>query len=38
MQVGLGDGSVRGVSSSVSSTTWWSAVTPNAGEVLGSDW
>jgi prepilin-type N-terminal cleavage/methylation domain-containing protein len=38
MQVGLGDGSVRGVSSSVSSTTWWSAVTPNSGEVLGSDW
>jgi prepilin-type N-terminal cleavage/methylation domain-containing protein len=38
MQVGLGDGSVRGVSSSVSATTWWSAVTPNGGEVLGSDW
>jgi prepilin-type N-terminal cleavage/methylation domain-containing protein len=38
MQVGLGDGSVRGVSAGVSPRTWWSAVTPNGGEVLGSDW
>jgi prepilin-type N-terminal cleavage/methylation domain-containing protein len=38
MQVGLGDGSVRGVSSGVSPQTWWSGVTPNGGEVLGSDW
>jgi prepilin-type N-terminal cleavage/methylation domain-containing protein len=35
---GLGDGSVRAISSSVSGETWWAAVTPNGGEVLGSDW
>jgi prepilin-type N-terminal cleavage/methylation domain-containing protein len=35
---GLGDGSVRLVSSSISPTTWWSACTPNGGEVLQSDW
>jgi prepilin-type N-terminal cleavage/methylation domain-containing protein len=36
--VGMGDGSGRMVSSSVSADTWWSATTPNGGEVLGSDW
>ncbi len=36
--VGLGDGSVRSVSSGVSTGTWWAALTPNGGEVLGSDW
>jgi prepilin-type N-terminal cleavage/methylation domain-containing protein len=36
--VGLGDGSVRSVSSSVSLRTWNAALTPNGGEVLGSDW
>jgi prepilin-type N-terminal cleavage/methylation domain-containing protein len=34
----LGDGSVRFVSSSVSGQTWWSAMTPDGGETLGSDW
>jgi prepilin-type N-terminal cleavage/methylation domain-containing protein len=38
MQTGLADGSVRGIASSVSGTTWWAAVTPNGGETLGSDW
>ncbi len=38
MQVGMADGSVRGVSSGVSGNTWWAAVTPNGGETLGSDW
>jgi prepilin-type N-terminal cleavage/methylation domain-containing protein len=38
IQVGMGDGSVRGVSPGVSSQTWWSAITPNGGETLGSDW
>jgi hypothetical protein len=38
MQVGLADGSVRGVSSGVSGTTWWAAVTPSGGETLGTDW
>jgi len=36
--VGLGDGSVRTVSPGVSGDTWWSAMTPTGGEVLGSDW
>jgi type II secretory pathway pseudopilin PulG len=36
--VGLGDGSVRGVGSGVSGATWWAAITPTGGEVLGSDW
>jgi prepilin-type N-terminal cleavage/methylation domain-containing protein len=38
MIVGLGDGSVRNVSASVTSTTWKNACTPNDGAVLGSDW
>jgi hypothetical protein len=38
IQVGMGDGSVRGVSPSVSPTTWWFAFTPAGGEVLPSDW
>jgi len=36
--VGLVDGSVRTVSRHVSETTFWGAVTPNGGEVLGNDW
>ncbi len=36
--VGLGDGSVRTVAPGVSGATWWSAMTPNGGEVLGNDW
>ncbi|VTR96354.1 Uncharacterized protein OS=Planctomyces brasiliensis (strain ATCC 49424 / DSM 5305 / JCM 21570 / NBRC 103401 / IFAM 1448) GN=Plabr_1216 PE=4 SV=1: N_methyl_2: SBP_bac_10 [Gemmata massiliana] len=36
--VALADGSVRGVSSGVSGATFWSALTPNGGEVLGSNW
>jgi prepilin-type N-terminal cleavage/methylation domain-containing protein len=36
--VGLGDGSVRLVSTSISQTTWANAVSPNDGNVLGSDW
>jgi len=40
--VGLADGSVRGVSASVSTTatpyTWYAAVVPNDGIPLGSDW
>jgi prepilin-type N-terminal cleavage/methylation domain-containing protein len=38
LQAGLADGSVRGISSGVSGTTWWAALTPNGGETLGSDW
>ncbi|MBN9122971.1 MAG: DUF1559 domain-containing protein [Planctomycetes bacterium] len=36
--VGLGDGSVRGVVSSITLRTWNAALTPAGGEVLGSDW
>jgi prepilin-type N-terminal cleavage/methylation domain-containing protein len=36
--VGLADGSVRTVSRHVSESTFWGAVTPNGGEVLGNDW
>jgi hypothetical protein len=38
MQTALADGSVRTVSGSISGATWWAAVTPSRGEVLGSDW
>ena len=36
--VGMGDGSVRTVSSGVSPLTWMLANVPNDGQVLGSDW
>jgi prepilin-type N-terminal cleavage/methylation domain-containing protein len=36
--VGLADGSVRSVSSSVAPPTWWYAFTPNGGEILPSNW
>jgi prepilin-type N-terminal cleavage/methylation domain-containing protein len=36
--VGLGDGSVRSVNSSVSPLTWRQAAIPNDGAILGSDW
>jgi hypothetical protein len=38
INVGLGDGSVRGVANGISATTWGYAVTPAGGEVLPSDW
>ncbi len=36
--VGLGDGSVRFLAAGMSPQTWWAAVTPDQGEVLGTDW
>ena len=36
--VGLGDGSCRLVSNAVSQSTWYLALTPDDGAVLGSDW
>jgi type II secretory pathway pseudopilin PulG len=36
--VGLGDGSVRSVSGSISPLTWFLANVPNDGLVLGNDW
>jgi prepilin-type N-terminal cleavage/methylation domain-containing protein len=38
MVVGLADGSVRTLSPDLSGDTWWNALTPSGGEVLGSDW
>ncbi len=38
MLVTLADGSVRGLAPGMSETTYWAAVTPNRGEVLGGDW
>ena len=38
MNVALGDGSVRFLSSGISPATWWSAVVPNDGNILGGDW
>jgi len=38
IQVGLADGSVRTLAPGVSGDTWWAAVTPAGGEVLGPDW
>jgi prepilin-type processing-associated H-X9-DG protein len=38
MNVALADGSVRVLSSAISPNTWWQAVQPADGSVLGSDW
>jgi prepilin-type N-terminal cleavage/methylation domain-containing protein len=38
MMVGMGDGSARSVANGVSGQTWWAAVTPNGGDILGADW
>ncbi|HEY3788491.1 MAG TPA: DUF1559 domain-containing protein [Urbifossiella sp.] len=38
INLGLGDGSVRSMSSGVSGATFYAACTPNAGDMLGSDW
>jgi prepilin-type N-terminal cleavage/methylation domain-containing protein len=36
--VAMADGSVRVVSSGITGQTWWAAMTPAGGEVLGTDW
>ena len=38
MQVGMADGSVRGVAPGISPGTWWAACTPASGDLLGPDW
>ena len=38
MLAALADGSVRLLASHMSPRTYWSAVTPNGGEILGPDW
>jgi prepilin-type N-terminal cleavage/methylation domain-containing protein len=36
--VGLADGSARTLAPGISGVTWWAALTPSRGEVLGPDW
>lgn len=38
IQVSLMDGSVRGISSRMTLTTWFRATTPDANDLLGADW
>jgi len=38
INVGLADGSVRSVGQSVSSATWWYALTPFSGDIVGGNW
>ncbi len=38
INVVLADGSARSVANSISLTTWWAALTPAGGDLLGSDW
>ncbi len=38
IEVSMGDGSVRLVANGVSLNTWMAAISPNYGDILGSDW
>ncbi len=38
IMLGMGDGSVRGVTSGITQLTWSQALLPNDGSVLGTDW
>ena len=38
IMAGMGDGSVRLVAQGMSANTWWYALTPNLGDLLGPDW
>jgi prepilin-type N-terminal cleavage/methylation domain-containing protein len=38
MNVALADGSVRNLSSAMSAATWYAALTPAGGDLLGTDW
>jgi prepilin-type N-terminal cleavage/methylation domain-containing protein len=38
MNVSLADGSTRFLAAGISSSTWWAAVTPQSGDLLGPDW
>ncbi len=38
INVAMADGSVHLVAQGISAPTWWFALTPNGGEVLGPDW
>jgi hypothetical protein len=34
----VGDGSVRFIAGTISWQSWWAALTPNVGDLLGTDW
>jgi prepilin-type N-terminal cleavage/methylation domain-containing protein len=38
INAGMGDGSVRFVAQTISPITWWTALTPNYGDILPNDW
>ena len=38
VQVALGDGSIKFIARGISQATWTAAFTPNARDILGSDW
>jgi prepilin-type processing-associated H-X9-DG protein len=38
MQLCMADGSVRGVTASVSLPTWCAVLTPASGDLIGNDW
>jgi prepilin-type N-terminal cleavage/methylation domain-containing protein/prepilin-type processing-associated H-X9-DG protein len=38
INVGMADGSVHFTAQGISTTTWWYALTPNMGDILGPDW
>jgi hypothetical protein len=38
MNVSLADGSTRFLAAGMSGATWWAAVTPQSGDLLGADW
>ncbi len=38
INTGMGDGSVRFVTAGVTPNTWWAALTPSSGDILGPDW
>ena len=38
MSVAMADGSIRFLNASIDANTWWAALTPQGGEVLGSGW
>jgi prepilin-type N-terminal cleavage/methylation domain-containing protein len=38
LPAGMADGSVHNVAAGISGATWWAAVTPNDGGILGTDW
>jgi prepilin-type N-terminal cleavage/methylation domain-containing protein len=38
INAGLGDGSVRFVTSGITGRSWWASMTPASGDTVGSDW